>query len=265
MEKKTTSIIKKRLPTLKKTGRLSLANEKEFKLLDLAQIHCLSILKILDIRGTYISSIEGLPLLPSIHTFIADNSQISSLLNFSSVSNASKISLKNTPISKSSNYKLAILLVCPNLVSINNTIITESLKKKSQTYPHGTIRKLIDKGWVLEYPCPTQERLQELMEQYHIENEEIIFHEESKSLTDNENEEDIDFDMCIDELRNKQEKMFLEAEHLFDLDDQMLNKSSLDENLEKLFKSNGIMVDLKSNASVEETHQGVHSIVSLTG
>ncbi|OHT16372.1 hypothetical protein TRFO_13215 [Tritrichomonas foetus] len=125
-------------------------------------------MKTLDLSFSSITSLEGLAVQPKIENLILDGSMIGSFKNASSISNITKISLQNTPVSKIPNYKISLLLVCgKNLTIIDGRVIPNRIRQKAETYPPVAAR-LVDCGWIAEYPCPSEEDLKDLCISYGI-------------------------------------------------------------------------------------------------
>lgn len=125
----------------------------------------------LNISRCRVDSVEGLRPLPNIKNFIADNSLISSFRGMGAVQNASIVSLKNTPLSKSRHYILGCCIMFPKLQSLDGKLLPEKTVQRASTYP-AVVAHLLDLGWEIECPCPEKEILRSLCEKYHITAEE---------------------------------------------------------------------------------------------
>ncbi|KAK8886905.1 hypothetical protein M9Y10_037938 [Tritrichomonas musculus] len=256
-EKSIPKWLTRKISTLIRSGQLILPYEKDFKPSALA-IRAfnknLDLIKIFDIRGSSISTIEGLPFLPNLHTFLAESTNISSFANFSAIKKASKVSFKKSPITDFPKYKLALLIICENkLNSIDDVIVSKALIKKSSTYPP-IASELIERGWVVETPTPEDDRFEELCKEYDINNEKdnkIEIEEENEELNASTNEED-DFDLIIQEYHNRQEEMFNEAEALFNIIPERDSEAELAEEISNLFGMHGIAIDANNDEIVIE-------------
>lgn len=154
------------------TGKLDLNGEV---LEDLSFIGSRPSMKVLDLSFTSILSFEGLSIQPRLEHLILDGSTITSFKNASSIANITKISLQNTPVSSIPNYKISLILVCgKNLRIINGKIIPESLKKKAAAYP-SIASKLVDRGWMAQYPCPDEAELFAICGEFGLQYDQISF------------------------------------------------------------------------------------------
>jgi CBS domain-containing protein len=124
-------------------------------------------IRILNLSFVQISSIAGLAPLPNIERFIADGSQIGSFVNFTAIQTIRSLSLIHTPISQSPQFLLSAMIMCPYLVSVNGKLVPAGIRTRASKYPV-LARKLIDAGWIPEYPCPCDEELTEIASQYNI-------------------------------------------------------------------------------------------------
>ena len=110
----------------RKTGKLDISGEM---LENLSFIGSRPTMKTLDLSFTSIKSLEGLPPQPKLEYLILDGSTIECFKNGFSISNISKISIRNTPVSKIPNYKISLLLICDkNLRIIDDRIIPSKLR-----------------------------------------------------------------------------------------------------------------------------------------
>jgi hypothetical protein len=231
--------LSRRLTALHRTGQLALNNERDldfhaFQSRDVSRE--LGLIKHLSIAGTYITSLEGLPVLPNLRSFIADHTGIDSFVNFAAISSATKVSLKGTPLSKERNFKLSLLLVCgPRLTSINGQMITGTIRQRSEQFPPFAAQ-FINKGWIAETPPPDSEGWRQLALRYSIP---IGESEEVPRLEEQEPEFEIeDFEAITTRFRAKQQQLYVDSDCIFattppDKDDL------LKEELNKLFQSRG--------------------------
>jgi hypothetical protein len=150
------------------TGKLDLNGEV---LGDLKFLTSKSSLKHLDLSFTTLRSLAGLGHQPHLDNLMLDNSQLEHFANAKAIASISKLSVRNTPVAKISNYKLSILLVCGrNLRVINGVAVSDTLRQRCEAYPEVCAR-LVDQGWMAKYPCPAEEELRALCETYNIEYE----------------------------------------------------------------------------------------------
>jgi hypothetical protein len=202
----------RRLVSLHRTGQLTLNNEREFDVQGFSApkfVPELAMIKHLSIVGLQITSLEGFPVFPRLQSFTADRTKINTFVNFTSVSRASKISLRETPISHERTYKLSLLVVCSNqLSSIDGQMISPSLRKRGEDWPE-CAKEMVNKGWVVEWPKPDASRWSELRHEYSIE---LIEEDSLDALIDADVE---DWDMLSTAFRSQQEAMFANAEGTF--------------------------------------------------
>ena len=152
-----------------KTGKLDLSNELK---VNLSLIPAAPYLKVLDLSFCRISSLEGLKKLQSVDTVILNYTWISSFKNFSAISHASSISLRNSPVEKTPNWKLSLYMVIgPNLRIIDNRGVSDAIKTKSMMFPPHT-KDLINKGWIASFPCPVGEEMTEICREFDVEQKE---------------------------------------------------------------------------------------------
>ena len=135
---------------------------------DLSRLGQPKMMRQLNLSYVQIPSIEGLKPLPNLETFIADGSQISSLANFSAISGIRKLSLRQTPVSRDPQFALSVLLVCPSLTSLNGRQISETTRTRAERYPD-TGRRLVDNGWMAEWPAPDDDKFAELCVEYGVQ------------------------------------------------------------------------------------------------
>lgn len=255
--------LNRKVTSMKRSGKLLLIRESQFDIMALSSktfTPYIKLLKYLDISGTIVNSLEGLPVLPHIQTFIANGTQIGNLTNFNSLSNANKISLKKTPVSQLKNYKLSIILVCGTKIStIDEQVIPKVLKTRSESYPEYA-KELINRGWIAEYPCPTQERWLELCDRYNYQI--TIKQETSTNLQedlDEENEDDSyvsEFEHIRQEYHDKFDAIHRKAAELFDIQVESNIEAELAEKIGILFTQHGLALEaVDDDAIVQAVEQ----------
>lgn len=261
--------LQRRLLMAKKTGNLQLANEHhvDLSVFGYSQFSKpLSIIKMLDISRTNVASLEGITKpFPKLATFIADRTQISDFKNFSVLSNVRSFSLKQTPVSKEPHYKLSLLLCFGsknNITSIDGQALPKKLKSMASEYPQPLTSELINKGWLAEYPVPSEQKFNELIIQYQIENySELTASPQVKqsianlpeNLEDGEEEDididNIDFEDLIKSLHQKHEDMLMKGQAMFGLISEDKN-AYLSGQISSIFKSHGLTIDSNSDQNV---------------
>lgn len=167
----------------KKTGKLLMQGEpllksEYFSRAELKQIS--KLIKEIDISYTKISSIEGLPKLPNLRIFSANNTRLDSFKGFLSLKSncAIKIEIKNTPLSSRMNFRLALLVLFGDIiVSINGKAISDKIRLQANKY-NPCCAELINQGWEIVYPPPKEEELKEICSQYSVNYVEKVYEEE---------------------------------------------------------------------------------------
>ena len=175
---------------LRRSNKVNLSGENIDSLEKIGTIKLMVQLDLSYVRT--INSLEGFKRQPALKTFIADGSAISSLKNISSLSNVTALSIKNTPLMKSNqkfNVIASLILVMPNLRIFNGKVITQKTREKVESagYPMPQTAKLIDAGWIVEYPCPSKKQMIELLKNYDIY--------DGNELGEDENDEAIEEDI----------------------------------------------------------------------
>jgi len=158
--------LKDRELSFKRTGKLNLS---------LANVHDLSVIgkrktmKELNISNCCLETINGLYTQPNLKTFIADNSELSSLINFNAIKSVTNLSMKNTPVSKMNNYFLALCIIFGEKLNvIDGKKVSQSIKSKANEYPP-YVGELLCKGWELVYPPPSDDEFITICEEYGIQ------------------------------------------------------------------------------------------------
>lgn len=235
--------LSKRIPSLTRTGNLNLMNEKTF---DFASLRApdfasyLNVIKHLDIKGTSVTSLENMPDLPNLKSLNGDSSKITTLKGFSAIAGAQKVSLKHTPVSQYGSYKISLLIVCPDLVTIDNTIIPKSLRRKASEYPKVAV-DLVNKGWMAETPCPDEARFNELCDRFGVD---LVPPEPSNhDSMEEEIDEFADFEAVCQSFRDRQDQMFALAEETFGIVGPFNFDAELADSISMLFGNHGIAVD----------------------
>ena len=119
------------------------------------------IMRELNLSYVQIDSISGLQLQPNLRTFIANGSSILSLKNFGAMPNVESVSMKESPVAQDPNFVTALLIICPHVAVVNGKMVGGRIKHRASQYPSVAAR-LIDAGWMPEYPCPDEETLKQL-------------------------------------------------------------------------------------------------------
>ena len=146
-----------------------LLNMSKYKLVrDLEPIGTQVHLKVLNLTGLAgLESLATLPPQPDLRQIIADRTGIKSYAGLSRHPRLESLSLVDTPIAGSPNFVLTCLvLVGPRLTRVRGTserdgLVSERLRREANMYPL-IARFLIENGWEIEQPVPTQDRFREL-------------------------------------------------------------------------------------------------------
>jgi hypothetical protein len=229
-----------------RTGQLILNNETSVDLAALShpvfRKNYAAGLKHLQISGTPVTSLEGLPPLIHLRSFIADRTSIESFVNFSAIAHVTKISLKGTPVARLSNYKLSLLLICgSNLTSIDGGCVPAALREKSATFP-SYAGAFVSKGWQVQVPCPDRETWDHLSQQYDIPlpGEQKPDSPQQPAAGQPEIEP---FETIAQQIRERQEAMFAKAEERLEIQKQIDEEDQLAEGIATLLQEVGIAVD----------------------
>ena len=241
--------LKDREREFRKTGKLDISGEM---LENLSFIGSRPTMKTLDLSFTSIRSFEGLPPQPKLEYIILDGSMIESFKNGLSISSISKISIRNTPASKIPNYKLSLLILCDNLRIIDDRIVPNKLKQKAEKYPP-ICRKLVNQGWIAEYPCPSKTDLIDICFNYGLNYQEETEGKSISSLNEIPLYEEKDIDEIISKYSSKHKKMLQKAkEKLENID-----------NINPYDSRNSASIDLtvtSENSSVNTNHEFTFSL-----
>ncbi|EAY03869.1 hypothetical protein TVAG_443570 [Trichomonas vaginalis G3] len=127
---------------------------------------------ILEVSDTDLKSFETLKPQPSLKEICVTNCPISNFRGLGQQTKLSTINFVNTPISEQKFFRLACLVaVGPKLSSINNVAVTRTERLKAECYPPIT-KKLLDEGWILQYPIPSKEDFKFAAQKFNINYEE---------------------------------------------------------------------------------------------
>ena len=166
---------------------------REYLVDDISLLPSLSSMRTLNLSLLSITSLENMKNQPSLKKLIADGSKIESLAGFLAVESITSISLKKCPVLQQPNFLVALLAVCPNLVSVNGKLVSQKIKEKAQSLPANTYL-LINKGWELKLPITEREvdellNLERDVDSEAEEQEEILPFEERIARIENQHEE----------------------------------------------------------------------------
>ncbi|OHT07451.1 hypothetical protein TRFO_24350 [Tritrichomonas foetus] len=135
---------------------------------DLKQLGSQKALKHLILDKTPLNSLHTLPPQPSLISISANNSKINTLAGLSNQKRLSSLSIIGTPISQVENFRLAVMLaVGPRISIINGQRITKTERRMVKSYPP-IAKYLVNAGWVVTYPPPSELDFHYLAEQFDI-------------------------------------------------------------------------------------------------
>lgn len=148
-------------------GVLNFSGIKTDNLSRIGNQHALVELVLNDSSITSFGTLQAQKRLKSI---IADNSKVQVLSGLSIQPRLSSVSLRNTPVSKDEYFRVELLVVVgPRLSLINGSPVTPNERRMAQSYPP-IARRLVESGWVLQYPPPSKYDFIYLAKQFKIEN-----------------------------------------------------------------------------------------------
>lgn len=125
-------------------------------------------LQTLNLSNTLIESLESLPLQPNLHELIADDTNLNTFSGFTRLNKVQKLSLVNTPLSEKENFRISCLVtIGPKLCTINDEPITPRERKIASQYPI-IAKYLIEAGWPIVIPCPSNEELLKASKKYRV-------------------------------------------------------------------------------------------------
>ncbi|EAX90502.1 hypothetical protein TVAG_311300 [Trichomonas vaginalis G3] len=155
---------------LKKSYSLDLSGEN---ITDIKLFPRTTALKHLNLSYTQLKSLQGLKLQKALQTLSIEGSSISSFAGFSVVRSISNITLKRSLVEKIPNYQTSLLIVCPNLHTIDGKVVRSSTKIIAQKLAENPlIPKLVNLGWIATYPIEDEE-VEELARQFGILDEHL--------------------------------------------------------------------------------------------
>jgi hypothetical protein len=157
--------ISKQKVQLSRDGKLVLAS----KFLDTIDIGVQKALFSLDVSKSNITSFRELKPQPNLKEIIAKDCPLSDFNGLSQQTKLTSITFDGTPIGDQKYSNIAALIVIgPKLNRINNQIVTQKEKKMATCYPPIT-KKLLESGWILQYPTPSVEDFKNICETFKIE------------------------------------------------------------------------------------------------
>ena len=139
----------KRIPK-SKLNQIPFIKKMNLNLTNLGDINYISGLQILNVSGNPLQSFENLPDLPTLHTLIANNTQIYSLKGALLLPALQELSLQNTPISTEPNFEIMCLSAFGTTIRNLNDCLVSIKNKKVANEIRPKIYPYLTKGYVLD-------------------------------------------------------------------------------------------------------------------
>lgn len=122
----------------------------------------------LEVHDTDLTSFEALKPQPMLKEICVSNTPISNFKGLGAQTKLANLNFVNTPISDQKFFRLAALVaIGPKLSVINDVNVTRTERLKAQCYPP-IAKKLLDEGWILQYPVPSKEDFQFAAQKFNI-------------------------------------------------------------------------------------------------
>jgi hypothetical protein len=157
----------KAIQCLKYSSRVDLEGEP---IDDLGRLGQLKLMRQLNLSFVQLDSLAGLKPQPQLEAFTADDSQISSFINFIAIENVRKLSLRKTPVSSNPQFLLSAAIICPNLANLNGRQVSQTIQQRAQSCPR-LGRLLVNAGWFAVFPYPSDYQLSQLAATYRVSSE----------------------------------------------------------------------------------------------
>lgn len=211
--------ISRRLPLIKKSGKLNAAGERNFDVDSLATpevARALSLVKHIDVSRTPLETLVGFPNLPHLSSFSADNTQIANFKNFSVLQTAASLSFKGTPLAELPTYHIGLVLAVggKSLSSIDGKVVPARVRKQCKTYP-SFCGELVNRGWIPEWPCPDGTELLKICELYDVEPEFPSFVPYKFDSSAPAEVETLEFEDLVRKLKEEHEEVLMRGQALF--------------------------------------------------
>lgn len=158
--------LKKVNELLKKSYSLDLSGEN---ITDIKLFPRTTALKHLNLSYTQLKSLQGMKTQKAIQSLNIEGSSISSFAGFSALKNLSNITLKRSLVEKFENYQISLLIVCPNVHTIDGRIVKSSTRMIAQKLAENPlVPKLVNLGWMATYPIEDEE-IEDLAKEFGIQ------------------------------------------------------------------------------------------------
>jgi hypothetical protein len=120
--------------------------------------------KILLLRDNLIDSFLGMPSSNTLENLDLSGNPLLSARGFPHFPHLLSISIWDTPLSKCSNHRLVLLLVCPSLTQINEISISSEEKRTAKSFPK-ECRNFVRAGWIGAPSIPSEQDLGRIQRQ----------------------------------------------------------------------------------------------------
>ena len=121
-------------------------------------------LRILDLKGSKIRSLEFLQKQPALQIINADGSRLETLAGLSRHPHLKAISFNETPLALKPNIRIAAIVVIGNrLTTINHQPVKLEERKKAAQYPL-IAKYLLEEGWQLTDTIPSKKKFLEIFQ-----------------------------------------------------------------------------------------------------
>jgi hypothetical protein len=156
--------LKRQRPQLGSRGLLDLSSVR-FPNDGLAKLGTQNALVELRLNGCPLTSLVTLSAQPKLKTIIADDSRVAVLAGLERQAVLVSISFVNTPVAQVENFRLAALIVAPQLSSINGAAVTRLERSAAAAYPPAA-RDLVTRGWIVRSPPPSTAEFRFLADEF---------------------------------------------------------------------------------------------------
>ena len=114
--------------------------------------------KYLDVQHNCLVDFKGLPSLQMLEELNCSYNDIQNLYCFPPLPKLKKIECAHTPFSATECYRIALLLICPSLHSIDKEMVKTCERRVAKEFNSECVH-LLRSGWILRYPPPTRDQI----------------------------------------------------------------------------------------------------------
>ena len=244
----------RRLPLMKKSGKFNVSGERNFDARYLSSpevVRALGLVKHVDLSRTPLETLEGLPNLPHLSSFSADQTQISKFTNFKILQTAASVSFKGTPLSELPTYHIGLLLVLgiDSLSSIDGKVVPTRVRRQCRSYP-AFCGELVNRGWIPEFPCPDGTELLRICERFEVEPEFPSFVPYKFDAKTPEDVDVLDFEELVKKLKEEHEDVMVRGQALFGIinrEDEFAGKVA------EVLRSHGVELPNTTDGAIAES------------